>query len=54
MKLLHKMNQLFNTCLIEKNPVIVGEMMRHNRRYGRINDRRARAGLVLGLFLKYI
>ena len=53
MKLLHKMNQLFNTCLIEKNPVIVGEMMRHNRRYGRINDRRARAGLVLGLFLKY-
>lgn len=53
MSVIRKLNQLFNACLIEKNPVIVGEMMRYNQRYGRPDDRRSRARLVLGLYLKY-
>lgn len=53
MTIIQRMNRLFNTCLIEKNPVIVGEMMRHNRRYGRPDDRHLRARLVLGLYLRY-
>ena len=53
MKWRQKLNRVFNTCLIEKNQIVVGEMMRYNMRYGRISDRRTRARFVLGLYLKY-
>ena len=39
-KFLSKLNQWFNACLIEKNPVIVEEMARYNQICGRIEDHR--------------
>lgn len=47
------LNQWFNTCVIEKNPIIVEEMTRYNQMHGRIKNHRARAKMVAGLFLRY-
>ena len=52
-KFLSKLNQWFNACLIEKNPVIVEEMARYNQICGRIEDHRKRAKMVAGLYLRY-
>ena len=52
-KFLSKLNQWFNACLIEKNPVIVEEMARYNQTCGRIEDHRKRAKMVAGLYLRY-
>jgi len=48
-----KIRKLFNTYMIEKNAAVVEEMIRHNKRYGRIGDPRSRAWFVLGLYFKY-
>lgn len=52
-RILTQMNRWFNACMIEKNPVIVEEMMRYNRTCGRIKDHRVRAKMVAGLYLRY-
>ncbi len=48
-----KIRKWFNTCMIEKNAAVVEEMIRHNKRYGRISDPGSRAWFVLGLYFKY-
>lgn len=52
-KMLSRINQWFNSSIIESNPVIVGEMMRYNRTHGRIKNHAARAKMVAGLYLRY-
>lgn len=51
--ILSRVNRWFNIHVIEKNPVIVEEMMRYNQTYGRIRDHRTRAKMVAGLYLRY-
>lgn len=52
-QVLLRLNQWFNTYFIERNPVIVEEMMRYNRMHGRIKDHGTRAKMVAGLYLRY-
>lgn len=52
-KALAQMNRWFNAHIIEKNPIIVEEMMRYNQMHGRIKEHGARAKMVAGLYLRY-